>query len=584
MKVARIGRIGIASVLCLTLCLAVMAAFWPTQTAAAYDSFYQQVPGFDDSVFTSLDYGLYWYDADSRIPKKAGTEGANFDPNKPTLIFTHGMKITEGYGRRDLVSLWSGTNGEFKNKGYDPYMYSDQYYQILLDMGYNVGHFYWNQLAEISIDEDFHVWTSDIYDADGNDIGLNYYVSNSKGRRTQGDPAQNPHDSVAVLFGEAIKDGLGEDYSQPWRLVGHSMGGQLVLATTQNLIYQNEQGTIGDNLLPERVSLIDPYMCNTKTVKGMRLDHMGGKEIPAGTWTAELCADAMEDIAARDIAIDAYGGAVMVYRNYMAMIETDISGAEYRIEMAENLGEDEESIAELRADLEALLPERDRYTALTQRIGNAACWTHLDALADQTYGAVSHCMIIDYFFTTMYEDAQTDNYGKELPSLDSTTDYIRSLRGYNFLQVKRAGSTENPFYRHTTDFVRVDAYRNRITNIVTGNALGYTTAELVNDKGEVVQTTAVAESGAYYFYSVDEGAYTVRCISDAATATASLTVRAADEGTSISVAAPVPAESETGSDIATLIYILIAPAVLLLVMIVVIVVCALAIKKAKAAV
>jgi len=581
MKVARIGRIGIASVLCLTLCLAVAMAFLPAETAAAYDSFYQQTPGFDDSVFTSLDYGLYWYGTDSPVPQKAGTEGANFDPDKPTLIFTHGMKIAEGYGRRDLVSLWSGTNSQFKAKGYDPYMYYEQYYQVLLDMGYNVGHFYWNQLAEISIDEDYHVWTSDIYDEDGNDIGLSYYVSNGKGNRTLGDPSKNPHSSVAVLFGEAIKEGLGADYHQPWRLVGHSMGGQLVLATTQNLIYQNEQGTIGDNLLPERVSLIDPYMCNTKTVEGMRLDHMGGKVIPAGTWTAELCADAMEDIAAKDIAIDAYGGAVMVYRNFMAMIETDIGAAEYQIDQAEKLGEDTETIARLEQNLADLMPERERYTALTRRIGNAACWTHLDALADQTYGGMSHCMIIDYFFTTMYEEEQTDNYGKVLPSLNSSTDYIRSLRGYNFLQVKREGSTENPFYRHTTDFVRVDALRNPITNIVTGNALGYTTAELLNADGEVVQTSSVSAGGAYYFYSVEEGDYTVRYKNADATASATVSVSAAQAGKTISVSAIVPMETPSG--VATLIYILIVPAVLLIVMIVVIVICANAVKKAKSA-
>ena len=104
------------------------------------------------------------------VPQRAGTEGANFDPDKPTIIFTHGMKITEGYNRRDLVSLWVDTNAQFQAKGYDPYMYYDQYFEILLEMGYNVGHFYWNQLSEISIDQDYRVWTSDIYDEDGKEL------------------------------------------------------------------------------------------------------------------------------------------------------------------------------------------------------------------------------------------------------------------------------------------------------------------------------------------------------------------------------------------------------------------------------
>ena len=576
MKIARICTISFVCLLCLTLCLATAAAFVPAETAFAYDSYYQQTPGFDDEVFTALDYGLYWYGTDSRIPKKAGTEGANFDPNKPTLIFTHGMKITEGYNRRDLVSLWAATNGLFADKGYDPYMYYDEYYQILLEMGYNVGHFYWNQLAEISIDEDYRIWTSDLYDEDGNDLGLNYFVSNNKGKRTLGDPAKNPHDSVAVVFGEAIKSGLGASYNQPWRLVGHSMGGQLVLATTQNLIYQKNAGTIGQNLVPERVSLVDPYMCNTATVAGMRLDHMGGKEIPAGTWTAELCADALADIAAENIAVDAYGGMSMVYRNYEMMTEASIASTEYAIAQR---GEGASDLADLRAQLTKLEGDRARYAALTERIGGLACWTHLTALADK-YGPQSHCMIIDYYFTTMYEDEQSDNYGNVLPSLDSTTEYIRGLRGYNFRQVKREGSTANPFYRHTTDFVKVDARNNPITNILTGVAEGYQKATVLDVNDEVVQEAAIDQNGRYTLYSLDNGVYTVRYEGEGkTTVNEQLVVDNAANGNRVTIA-KVEAPQK-GNDALTLVYILIVPVVLLIVMVVVIVVAAKTVKKAK---
>jgi len=577
MRVSRVCTFGIVSVLCLSLCLAMVLAFVPSYTAAAYDSYYQQTPGFDDSVFTDLDYGLYWYDEDSRIPVRAGTEGANFDPDKPTIIFTHGMKINEGYNRRDLVSLWAGTNGLFESAGYEPYMYYDEYYQILLQMGYNVGHFYWNQLAEISTDEDYRIWTSDLYDEEGNDVGLSYFVSNAKGKRTLGDPTKNPHDSVAVLFGEAIKAGLGADYNQPWRLVGHSMGGQLVLATTQNLIYQNKTGAIGQNLLPERVSLVDPYMCNTETVEGMRIDHLGGKAIPAGTWTADLCADAMEDIAAADIALDAYGGTQMVYRNYMGMNEANIESVEIQLSDAKRLGMSNEYIAEVQATLDALVANRTRYAPLTARIGNAACWTHLDAIG-QTYGAQSHCMIIDYYFTTMYEDDQTDNYGVQLPSVDSSTEYIRNLRGYNFMQVARAGSEENPFYRHTTDFIRVDVECNPIKNILSGSAEGFETVSILDVDDNVIQTASVDKNGKYTFYNVDNGVYTVRYQAGNRSETAPLTVDSAKDGKTITIPAITP---DVKSDVKTLVYILIAPAVLIVVMVIAIIVACRTIKKAK---
>lgn len=498
----RIARISIVSIICFVLGAAWFFTLAPHEDARAYDAYYRGVESFDDAVFTSLDYGLYWYDNESRVPKKAGTSGANFDPDKPTIIFTHGMKINEGYNRRDLVSLWAATNGEFTGKGYAPYMYFDQYYQVLLDMGYNVGQFYWNQLSEVSIDQDVRIWTSDIPG------GLSYYVSNEAGQRVQGDPTYNPQQSVAVLAGEAIKAGLGSNYKMPWRLIGHSMGGQLVSATTQNLVYQYKQGLIGANLLPERVSLIDPYLCNTLTTEGMRLDHMGGKAIPAGTWTSELVADALEDIAAAGIAVDAYGGTQFVYRNYVAMTEM------VDFIMAEE--DDPEFIA-----------ARARYNRLTERICAASCWTHLDALQAK-YGAVCHCMIIDYYFTTMYEDYQEDNFGQELPGLTSSAAYIRSLRGMGFKQVAR-NTSDNPFYRHTTDFVRVSAFLEPIaaehSHVLQGNAEGYATVRLTATDSDALPIEAtVSPAGEYHVYGLGTGTYDLTFEGAAGNAVATLHV------------------------------------------------------------
>ena len=537
MNITRAKNIWIVAAICTVLCLAAIAVFLPVNTALAYDSYYQDEGGFDDSVFTALDYGLYWYDLSSPIPKKAGTAGANFDAQKPTVIFTHGMKINEGYNRRDLVSLWGATNGEFAAKGYDEYMYEEQYYQVLLQAGYNVGHFYWNQLAEISIDQDVRIWTSDI------EGDLSYSVVNARGEKVMGDSQYNPTDSVAVLFGNALVEGLGASYDKPWRLVGHSMGGQLVLATAQNLVHQQKTGKIGANLVPERVSLIDPYLCNTATTEGMRLDHMDGAPIAEGTWTAELAASALEEIADYGVAVDAYGGTQFVYRNYVAMVEIQMAPLaadlrQLKLEAAEYEDVDgyatlpeyvalSQEIAALQADYDAL---KARHTALTERLGKTACWTHLDALADK-YGATSHCMIIDYYFTTMYEPEQTDNFGTALPSCTSTTEYIRSLRGFNFSQKLRADSTANPFYRSTTDFVRCDYWRKSIpaeqAGVLYGIVDGYHTAELLDAQtGEAVQSARISSAGEYHFYNVADGDYKVRYTAEDAVAQAEVSVDA----------------------------------------------------------
>lgn len=565
---ARSARVSMVCLMIgLIVCAVCVAAMVPQRYAAAYDAYYQGADSFDDSVFTGLDYGLYWYGEGSRVPVRAGAEGANFDPDKPTIIFTHGMKITEGYNRRDLVSLWYDTNNQFRTKGYDSYMYYDQYYQVLLDMGYNVGHFYWNQLAEISIDEDYRIWSSDIYDADGNDVGLNYFVAGSRGERTQGDPSRNPTDSVSILYGEALKAGLGADYDKPWRLVGHSMGGQLTLAVTQNLIYQNKEGLIGDNLLPERITLVDPYICNTRMKEGMRIDHLGGKEVAEGTWTGELCADALEDIAERGIAVDAYGGMQAVYRNYYTMTElVDFLMAE----------EDDPDY----------LAAQERCRRLSERISQNACWTHLDAL-QKKYGAVCHCMIIDYFFTTMYEPEQTDNFGTVLPSLTDSADYIRSLRGFSFVQKAKAGGTENPFYRHTTDFVRADPFLEPIeaeqSKVVYGVAPGYDSVVLQDaETDEVLQTASLNDGGEYHFYGLSAGNYVLRFSAYDAKATGNLIIPDSNPRQVYTFDMRAAEVNKLPSAAMSWVYLMILPAVAIIVMVLVIVLSKRAIKRAKA--
>ena len=63
-----------------------------------------------------------------------------------------------------------------------------------------------------------------------------------------------------MILGDAIKDALGTDYQRDLHLVGHSMGGQLVLAAGEYLARQYDKGLVGKHLVPSQVTLIDPYM------------------------------------------------------------------------------------------------------------------------------------------------------------------------------------------------------------------------------------------------------------------------------------------------------------------------------------
>ena len=486
-----------ATLVCVAVCLAAMWAILPHNVAHAYDSFYL-VDGdrWDEDTFTELNYGIYWYDNDSEIPKKYTNPNANFDPSKPTLLFTHGMKQNEGYNRRDLLSLCGGTDPQFTGAGYKTYEeetgYNVQFYQELLALGFNVGQFYWSQLAEEDISGDVKIWCSQT------DLGENYVVCNGNGERRP-QKVGAPDTSVAVLYGESIIAALGADYNKPLRIVGHSMGGQLSLAVTQYLVHQYQDGKLTNaKLIPERVSLVDPYLSMTPFVdEGLIVDSTG-YEIPVNSYTVDLVAQAMDDITAYGVAVDAYCGIEFIYRLYQMTAMGQ--GSTYA--------------------------DRVWSEQITRRLTQNAVWTYLSAMGSK-YTVMSHTMIIDYYFTGMYEAPVQDNWGLTLPSVNSSTDEILSYRGMGFVQ-SVPDSTKNPFYQRYSTFERCDPYYNIISATLQGDLpVGTTSIALYPPQGD--HKVALAENGKYNFAVQAKGIYTLGFTSQAGTTYAAFAVDGPDQ-------------------------------------------------------
>ena len=334
-------------------------------------------------------------------------------------------------------------------------------------MGYNVGHFYWNQIAEENIDGDPKIWSSDT------SLGMRYYVSSSTGKRVQGDPTLNPTSSVSVLYAQAIVDALGKDFSGTLQLAGHSMGGDLSLAVGENLLMMSERKEIGSNLIPQRITLLDPYL-STNKVKG-RIDHRGGEDANGRT-IAELCSEAVVKLAGNGVAIEGYGAGKMIYTMY-------------------TLGDK--------------IYSKKTMATLKERFGDNITWVHLDGLNNQYGMTNTHNMVPDYYFLTLFQNSVTDNFGQTVPSALMDVDTLRSLKGVAYSQ---QWSNGNSVLMKDCTFTRVDRYQNPVTLTIDLPSDDVYGMQILDKDGNVLYSRYSDSPILHVEIGLDEGEYTVKLI------------------------------------------------------------------------
>ena len=192
----------------------------------------------DRALFDNLDYGIYWFQ-DQLVAQKAqpGISNPYYAPSRPTMIYVHGWQrdktpllYRETFDRRsesgiaqDLIAPWKSN-------------------------GWNTGIFYWNQFADEADvkDAEAKIWTT------AGPKGMRWRKSD--GSYVSGTVAQSAGQLMLASYSSALANYTGNDI----RLVGHSLGSQMVVVTAKLISDAVDRGELPVNLRPRRVVLLDP--------------------------------------------------------------------------------------------------------------------------------------------------------------------------------------------------------------------------------------------------------------------------------------------------------------------------------------
>lgn len=228
--------------------------------------------------FTALDYGIYWFGpGNERIKHVPTVDNPYFDPERPTMILTHGLQSGSISDRR-RPGL---------NFGDDTTAPDVDLADAWIDAGWNIGVFYWQNFAderEVK-DAEAKIWSSQ----GRNGLGMRW--------RSQGGSYQDwPFElSVGELAHGAVTAALLEAQAPTVRLAGHSLGNQLVTVVAGMLQSDVDSAEVSSRLAPARLSLLDPFWS-----KGSK-DYLGGAQT-----TGSRAHDLVLELLDARVPVDSY--------------------------------------------------------------------------------------------------------------------------------------------------------------------------------------------------------------------------------------------------------------------------------------
>ncbi|PFA69147.1 cell adhesion domain-containing protein [Bacillus sp. AFS015802] len=245
--------------------LFVIVPWFPAPTLAAYDG-------------QTLDTGIYWFGSGNVSQKFIdGQTNPYFNASKPTVIYIHGWQN----GSTAFLNRES-----FNPKQNDPINGPDvNTVDYWVSKGWNIGIFYWNQLADESEvkDAEAKIWST----------------SGPKGMRwrkkdgtysTEGSPTV----SAAQLFVNTYKQAMQGFTGNEVRLAGHSLGSQMVTNGAKLISDQVDSGNMASNLRPKRVALLDPFWSKD------------GKSYLGGKWTGEISREYVTQLKTKGVVFEQY--------------------------------------------------------------------------------------------------------------------------------------------------------------------------------------------------------------------------------------------------------------------------------------
>jgi uncharacterized protein YjdB len=247
------------------LLLFVLVPFVPSPAAAAYDG-------------QTLDTGIYWFGSGNVSQKfVAGQANSYFNPTKPTVIYIHGWQ------KDSTLSLQRETFNPKRNDATNgPDVNTVDYW---VSKGWNIGIFYWNQLADEAEvkDAEAKIWTAT------GPQGMRWRKKDGT-YSTSGAPTV----SAAQVFVNTYKQAMQGFSGSEVRLAGHSLGSQMVTNSAKLISDQVDAGTVPANLRPKRVAMLDPFW--SKDAKS----YLGGK------WTGELCREYVTHLKTKGVVFEQY--------------------------------------------------------------------------------------------------------------------------------------------------------------------------------------------------------------------------------------------------------------------------------------
>jgi pimeloyl-ACP methyl ester carboxylesterase len=207
-------------------------------------------------------FGLYYYDGDTA--KNVIYDDFEIDETKPMVITTHGMKDGNGY---EMSIGFSGM----------------QYWQ---DAGYNCFIFRWTQLAD-----DLDPFSIERKEWSGRSSqATKFYYKGENGEKTA-ETVNIPQYSLAEMFVAYYNEFMTKyDMKSPEiRLMGHSMGGQLVMAIASYTKTAIDGGGMNPRYMYNRITMLDPFLSSEpNNVPIDWLDRTTGENGSAGL-VIEIC-------------------------------------------------------------------------------------------------------------------------------------------------------------------------------------------------------------------------------------------------------------------------------------------------------
>ncbi len=225
------------------------------------------------------DYGIYWYGKDDAnqlaIPDEVNPY---YDSTRPIILFVHGWQPDKAYTHRTMLWEFEGEkSGE---------METVDLAAPWIDAGWNLGVFDWGPFADepFVFDAEAKIWTTE------GGQGMRWRDETGSYHAQRGQDI-----SIGELFYQSYIQALSDFSGTELRLAGHSLGNQMAVSLLNQLAEEIEVGDISDNIMPDRLALLDPYWAPVE------------QEYLAGDRTGDRVRDILEqDILPQGIPVEWY--------------------------------------------------------------------------------------------------------------------------------------------------------------------------------------------------------------------------------------------------------------------------------------